>query len=92
MQVREVMSREVLVTSPDDTIEKAATLMGQVDCGLYLSAIDNDRLVGIVTAWISRFAPARRGTRPTVVPCAKSRRSALSMYLITRLQKPRRKV
>lgn len=48
MQVREVMSREVLVTSPDDTIEKAATLMGQVDCGA-LPVGDNDRLVGIVT-------------------------------------------
>jgi len=33
MQVREVMSRDVLLTSPDDTIEKAATLMGQVNCG-----------------------------------------------------------
>src|SRR5882757_9496595 len=48
MQVREVMSRDVLVTSPDDTIEKAATLMGQVDCGA-LPVGDNDRLVGIVT-------------------------------------------
>ncbi len=48
MQVREVMSRDVLVTSPDDTIEKAATLMGKVNCGA-LPVSENDRLVGMVT-------------------------------------------
>jgi len=48
MQVREVMSRDVLVTSPDDTIEKAATLMGKVNCGA-LPVGENDRLVGMVT-------------------------------------------
>jgi CBS domain-containing protein len=34
MKVREVMSKDVLVASPDDTIEKAATLMAQVDCAV----------------------------------------------------------
>jgi len=48
MQVREVMSRDVLVTSPDDTIEKAATLMAHVNCGA-LPVGENDRLVGIIT-------------------------------------------
>jgi CBS domain-containing protein len=48
MQVREVMSREVLVASPDDTIEKAATLMAQVNCGS-LPVGENDRLVGMIT-------------------------------------------
>jgi predicted transcriptional regulator len=33
MKVREVMSKDVLVASPDDTIEKVATLMAQLDCG-----------------------------------------------------------
>jgi CBS domain-containing protein len=42
------MSKEVLVTSPDDTIENAATLMGQVNCGA-LPVSENDRLIGIVT-------------------------------------------
>jgi predicted transcriptional regulator len=32
MQVREVMTRDALVASPDDTIQKAATLMAQVNC------------------------------------------------------------
>ena len=48
MQVREVMSRKVLVASPDDTVEKAATLMAQVNCGA-LPVGENDRLVGMVT-------------------------------------------
>ena len=48
MQVHEVMSRNVLVASPDDTIEKAATLMAQVNCGA-LPVGENDRLVGMIT-------------------------------------------
>jgi CBS domain-containing protein len=48
MNVREVMSKDVLVASPDDTIEKAATLMAQLDCGA-LPVGENDRLVGMVT-------------------------------------------
>jgi len=47
-KVCEVMSKDVLVTSPDDTIEKAATLMGKVNCGA-LPVGENDRLVGMVT-------------------------------------------
>ena len=47
-KVCEVMSKDVLVTSPDDTIEKAATLMGQVNCGAFPVG-ENDRLVGMIT-------------------------------------------
>src|SRR5438552_17864259 len=48
MQVRDVMSRKVLVASPDDTVEKAATLMAQVNCGA-LPVGEKDRLVGMIT-------------------------------------------
>jgi CBS domain-containing protein len=48
MQVREVMTREVCVISPDDTIERAAQLMGQIDAGI-LPVRENDRLVGMIT-------------------------------------------
>jgi CBS domain-containing protein len=48
MKIREVMSKDVLVASPDDMIEKAATLMAQVDCGV-LPVGENDRLIGMVT-------------------------------------------
>jgi len=48
MKVREVMSKDVLVASPDDTIQKAAALMAKIDCGS-LPVGENDRLVGMVT-------------------------------------------
>ncbi len=48
MQVKEVMTREVCVISPADTIERAAQLMGRIDAGI-LPVRDGDRLVGIIT-------------------------------------------
>lgn len=48
MQVREVMSKNVRTVSPDDTIQKAASLMTDVDCGS-LPVAENDRLAGIIT-------------------------------------------
>jgi CBS domain-containing protein len=48
MQVKECMTREVRVISPDDTIERAAQLMGQIDSGV-LPVGENDRLVGMIT-------------------------------------------
>jgi CBS domain-containing protein len=48
MQVRELMTREVCVISPEDTIERAAQLMGQIDAGI-LPVRLNDRLVGMIT-------------------------------------------
>jgi CBS domain-containing protein len=48
MQVHEVMSRQVRVVSPNDTIQKAAKLMSQTDCGA-IPVGENDRLVGMVT-------------------------------------------
>jgi CBS domain-containing protein len=48
MQVKQLMTREVCVISPDDTIERAAQLMGQIDAGI-LPVGDSDRLVGMIT-------------------------------------------
>jgi CBS domain-containing protein len=48
MQVKELMTRDVRVISPDDTIERAAQLMGQIDAGV-LPVGDNDRLIGMIT-------------------------------------------
>ena len=48
MQVKECMTREVRVISPEDTIERAAQLMGQIDAGV-LPVSENDRLVGMIT-------------------------------------------
>jgi CBS domain-containing protein len=48
MQVSEVMSRDVKVASPTDTLQQAARLMAELDAGV-LPVAENDRLVGMVT-------------------------------------------
>jgi CBS domain-containing protein len=48
MKVREVMSREVSVAKPTDTIQEAARTMARLDIGS-LPVADNDRLVGMIT-------------------------------------------
>ncbi|MCC6888305.1 MAG: CBS domain-containing protein [Hyphomicrobiales bacterium] len=48
MQVREVMSENVWIASPDQTIRDAASTMAQIDAGV-LPVGENDRLVGMIT-------------------------------------------
>ena len=48
MQVREIMSKNVRLAAPNDTIEQAARLMKKMDCGS-LPVGENDRLVGVIT-------------------------------------------
>lgn len=46
--VKDVMTRDVRVASPDDTIRDAAAAMAQADVGS-LPVGENDRLVGMIT-------------------------------------------
>ena len=48
MKIRDVMSRDVRLVSPDQTIQEAAHLMEEIDAGA-LPAGENDRLVGMIT-------------------------------------------
>jgi len=48
MRINECMTREVRIVDPDDTLEGAAQLMGEIDAGI-LPVAKNDRLVGMVT-------------------------------------------
>ena len=48
MIISEVMTREVRIASPDDTLECAARLMEEEDCGS-LPVAEEDRLVGMLT-------------------------------------------
>ncbi|ALJ39403.1 MULTISPECIES: CBS domain-containing protein [Azospirillum] len=48
MQIREIMTRDVEIASPDDTIQKAAQMMKDVDTGM-LPVGENDQLVGMIT-------------------------------------------
>lgn len=48
MQIRDVMSRDVRVVSPNDAIQAAAARMAELDVGL-LPVGENDQLVGMIT-------------------------------------------
>jgi len=48
MQVQDIMTRDVSVVSPDETLKKAACRMAELDVGA-LPVADNDRLVGMIT-------------------------------------------
>ena len=48
MHVSEIMTRDVTIASPEDSLQKAAAMMSEIDAGLLLVG-ENDRLVGILT-------------------------------------------
>jgi CBS domain-containing protein len=48
MQVRDIMTRDPVLVSPDDTIRNAAQRMMDIDCGALLVE-EHDRLVGLLT-------------------------------------------
>lgn len=48
MQVSKVMTRDVKIASPDDTLQHAAQMMEDIDCGV-LPVGEDDRLVGMLT-------------------------------------------
>ena len=48
MNVSEIMSREVKIVSPDDTLTQAAQIMKEIDAGV-VPVGENDRLVGMLT-------------------------------------------
>lgn len=48
MKVEEVMTRDVAVAAPEETIQQAAQMMEDMDIGV-LPVADNDRLVGMIT-------------------------------------------
>jgi len=48
VKINEVMSPDVRIAGPDQTVEQAASLMAELDAGV-LPVGDNDRLVGMIT-------------------------------------------
>jgi CBS domain-containing protein len=48
MEVREAMTTDVIVVTPDQTLQTAAHLMQKHDCGV-LPVGENDKLVGMIT-------------------------------------------
>lgn len=48
MQVRDIMSRDVRLVRPDDSLRHAAEAMAEIDAG-FLPVEDNDRMIGVIT-------------------------------------------
>jgi CBS domain-containing protein len=48
MQISEMMSRDVVIVSPSDSLQKVAQKMAEIDSGI-MPVGENDRLVGIIT-------------------------------------------
>ena len=62
-QVREIMSKDLKIASPEDTIEKAAKLMAATNCGA-LPVGENGRLVGVVTDRDITLRAVSKGNAP----------------------------
>jgi CBS domain-containing protein len=62
-QVREIMSKDLKIVSPQDTIEKAARLMASTDCGV-LPVGENGRLLGVVTDRDITLRAVSKGSSP----------------------------
>jgi CBS domain-containing protein len=63
MRVRDVMTRTPTVVSPDESLERAAQLMAQLDAGT-LPVGENDRLVGMITDRDIAIRAAGEGRNP----------------------------
>jgi CBS domain-containing protein len=48
MKIRHVMTRDAKLATPDDTLQHAAKLMKECDCGI-LPVAEGDRLIGMIT-------------------------------------------
>ena len=59
MKVSEVMTPDVRIASPEQTLEHAARIMGEIDAGV-LPVAENDRLIGMITTATSPFGVLRR--------------------------------
>ena len=64
MHVREVMTPDVVIASPDDTLQRAAEMMIDIDAGV-LPVGENDRLVGILTDRDITIRAVAAGKPPT---------------------------
>jgi len=67
MKVSEVMSRKVEITSPDDSIQRAAQMMARIDAGI-LPVATGDRLVGMITDRDIAIRGVGAGRNPSDTP------------------------
>jgi CBS domain-containing protein len=64
MKISAIMSRDVEIASPDDTVQNAAQRMARIDSGV-LPVGENDRLVGMITDRDIAIRAAAEGKDPS---------------------------
>ncbi|MBX5459447.1 MAG: CBS domain-containing protein [Steroidobacteraceae bacterium] len=64
MKINELMTRQVEICSPNDTIQQAARTMAKIDAGV-LPVGENDRLVGMITDRDIAVRAVAEGKSPT---------------------------
>jgi CBS domain-containing protein len=63
MKVKEIMTPDVRIASPKDTLQRAAQMMEETDCGV-LPVGEDDRLVGMVSDRDITIRAVARGKAP----------------------------
>jgi len=63
MRIRDVMSRDVKLASPNDTVQHAAEMMAEIDAGS-IPVGEDDRIVGILTDRDIALRAVARGKAP----------------------------
>ena len=63
MKVKEIMSPDVRIAAPGDTLQHAAQIMEEMDCGI-LPVGEDDRLVGMVSDRDITLRAVARGKAP----------------------------
>lgn len=77
MQVKDVMSRDVRIVGPEASVQEAAALMREMDCG-FLPVGENDRLIGTVTDRDIAVRAVADGRDPTSFPVREAMSSRIA--------------
>jgi CBS domain-containing protein len=79
MQISEIMSANVQIANPNQSIREVARMMAECDCGA-LPVGDNDRLVGVVTDRDIAIRAVAAGKSPDTPVCEVMSRGVLYCY------------
>ncbi len=72
MRIEEIMSKPVVTCRPTDTLNSAARLMWENDCGIVAVIDENDRLTGVITDRDICMSAYTQGTSLHTIPVARA--------------------
>ncbi len=87
-RVQEIMTRPAVTCRPDDTLDKAAKLMWDHDCGIVAVASEGGPVVGTITDRDICMATYTRGKAPAQIPVGESMaKQVLSCHPVDKLER-----